>query len=297
MQRLGAVVESGEQRRVDGLGEDVHRHVDEHRPGLAVLGEQERLLDDLGQQLRLVDAPGPLDERPIDLVLRGVGVQVDLLVRVPAVVVGGHVAGDHHHGDAIEGGVGHAGGGVGEARAEVAEHDRGPSGDTRVAIGCVGGDLFVADVDELDAAAGHGGEDGDVGVPAQAEDVADTAPFQIADELFGGGRVGALMAVLLWLVQRPHRSWADAGGRDRSTRGSSGRSSASGVIVWRSSLAWARIPARREAMNRALPRSLGKPDLVEDGGHGAVDVDRHRLADRTSQRRLERWPRPPDGRR
>ena len=34
-----------------GCGEDVHRHVDEHRAGLAVLGEEERLVDDLGEQL------------------------------------------------------------------------------------------------------------------------------------------------------------------------------------------------------------------------------------------------------
>ena len=68
-QCLGAVVETGEQRRVDRLREDVHGHVDEHRSGLAVLGEQERLLDDLGQEVCVVDAPGPLDERPIDLEL------------------------------------------------------------------------------------------------------------------------------------------------------------------------------------------------------------------------------------
>ena len=189
VQCLGAVVESCEQRWVDGLGEDIHRHVDEYRAGLSVLGEQERLLDDLGQQLGLVDAPAPLDERPIDLVLRGVGVQVDLLMRVPAVVVGGHVAGDHDHGDAIEGRIGHAGGSVGESGAEVAEYDRGTTGDARIPICCVGSYLLVADVDELDAAAGHGGEHGDVGVPAQAEHVADTALLEIPDELFGGGGV------------------------------------------------------------------------------------------------------------
>ena len=31
-----------------------------------------------------------------------------------------------------------------------------------------------------------------------------------------------------------------------------------------------------------------EPDLIEDGGHHAVDVDRHRFADRAGQRRLER---------
>ena len=117
--------------------------------------------------------------------------QVHLLVGVPAEVVRGHVAGDDHHRDAIEGGVGHAGGGVGEAGAEVAENDRGPSGDPRVAIGGVRGDLFVPHVDELDAAVGHGGEHRDVGVSAEPEDVADTAPFQVADELFGSGRMAS----------------------------------------------------------------------------------------------------------
>ena len=38
-------------------------------PGLAVLGEQERLLDDLGEEVRSVDPPGPLHERSIDLEL------------------------------------------------------------------------------------------------------------------------------------------------------------------------------------------------------------------------------------
>ncbi len=57
VQRLGAVVEAGEQGRVDRLREDVHRHVDEHRPRLPVLGEQERLLDDLGEEFCPLDPP------------------------------------------------------------------------------------------------------------------------------------------------------------------------------------------------------------------------------------------------
>ena len=191
VQRLGAVVEAGEQRRVDRLREDVHRHVDEHRAGLAVLGQQERLLDDLGEEFCLLDPPGAFDERPIDLELRRVGVQVHLLVGMTAVVVRRHVAGDDDHRDAIERGVGDAGRRVRQARTEVAENDRGPSGDTRVAVGSVRGDLLVPDVDELDAAAGHRGENGDVGVPTQAEDVSYAAPFQVADELFGSGRVGS----------------------------------------------------------------------------------------------------------
>ena len=69
VQRLGAVVETGEQRRVDGLREHVHRHIDEHRSGLAVLGEQERLLDDLGEEVCVVDTPSPFDEWSVDLEL------------------------------------------------------------------------------------------------------------------------------------------------------------------------------------------------------------------------------------
>ena len=107
--------------------------------------------------------------------------QVHLLVGVPAVVVGGHVTGDHHHGDAIEGGVRDAGGRVGEPRAQVAEHDRGPSSDPRVPIGGVGGDLFMPHVDELELAVGHGGEDRDVGVSASPK-TADTARSN-SDEL------------------------------------------------------------------------------------------------------------------
>ena len=52
VQRLGVVPQALEQRDVDLLREDVHRHVDQHRPRPAALGERERLLDDLGEQVR-----------------------------------------------------------------------------------------------------------------------------------------------------------------------------------------------------------------------------------------------------
>jgi hypothetical protein len=188
-QRLGVVIEPVEQRRVERLREDVHGNVDEDRAGLAALGQEERPLHDLGEQLGLVDPPGALHERAVDLVLRPVGVQVHLLVRVAAEVVRRHVAGDDHHGDAVERGVGDAGRGVGEPRAEVAEDDARPPGDPGIAVGRVGGDLLVADVDELDRAGGHGGQNGDVGVPAQPEDVSHPPPFQVGDELFGGRRM------------------------------------------------------------------------------------------------------------
>ena len=192
VQRLDAVLEAGEQRWIDRLREDVHRHIDEDRPGLAVLGEEERLVDDLGEQLGLVDPPGPLDERPVDLELGAVGVEVDLLVGMSAEVVRRNVAGDDDHRDAVEGGVGDAGRGVREPGTEVAEDHRRSAGDSGVAVGGVGGDLFVTHVDELDRAVGHRRENGDVGVPAQPEDVADATPFEMADELLGNGRMGLI---------------------------------------------------------------------------------------------------------
>ena len=92
-----------EQGDVDLGREDVHRHVHENGSGTAALGEGERLVEHLGNEVGLVDAPRALDERPVDLLLGGVGVQVDLLVRVLAEVVGGHVAGDHHHRESSRG--------------------------------------------------------------------------------------------------------------------------------------------------------------------------------------------------
>ena len=86
-------------------------------PGRPVCGQVERALDDARQIGGAIDAVDALAERPVDLELIRVLVQVHFLVRMPAVVVGRHVAGDHHHRDRVERGVGHAGRGVGQARA------------------------------------------------------------------------------------------------------------------------------------------------------------------------------------
>ena len=184
MQRLGVGEDALPQRDVDLLGEDVHRHVDQHRPRASALGENERLLDDLREQVRRIHAPRPLDEGPIDLVLRRVRVQVHLLVRMLAVVVRRHVAGDHHHRDRVERGIGHAGRRVGEPGTQVRQHDRRLVRRPRVAVRRVRGDLLVPRIDELDLLAlRQRREHGDVRVAAQAEDVLDAAGFEILHQL------------------------------------------------------------------------------------------------------------------
>ena len=185
LHRPGVEPQAVEPRDVDLAREDVHRHVDQHRPRPAALRERERLVEDLGEQVRLVDPPRALDERPVDLELRGVGVQVDLLVRMLAVEVGRHIAGDHHHRHRVECRVRDAGRGVGQAGPEVGQHHRGLPPGARVAIGHVRGDLLVADVDEPDLARGELREHCDVGVAAQAEHALDAAGLEVPHELAG----------------------------------------------------------------------------------------------------------------
>ena len=174
---LGGHLLEGVGRQV--RGEQVHRHVDQHRTRPAVDGQVERALDDARQIGGAIDPVDPLAERPVDLGLIRVLMEVELLVRMAAVVVGRHVAGDHHHRNRVERGVGHAGRGVGQARPEVAQHDSWLSGDPGVAVGRVRGDLLVAAGDEADAALAERIEHGDVGVTAQAEDDLDPDPLEV----------------------------------------------------------------------------------------------------------------------
>jgi len=184
-QRFGVLAQAVEQARFDPGREDIHRHVDEHRAGLTVFGQGERLLDDFREQLRGVHAPGTLHERPINLVLRCVRMQVHLLVRVLAVIMGRHVPGDDHHGDAVEGGVRDAGRRVGEPGAQMREQHGRLAGGTGIAVGRVGRDLLVPDVDEMDCAVRHGGQHGNVGVSAQSEDVPHAPLLQVTDQEIG----------------------------------------------------------------------------------------------------------------
>ena len=112
----------------------------------------ERALHDARQIRDAVDAVDALAERPVDLELVGILVQVHFLVRMTAVVMRRHVAGDHDHRDGIERGVGDAGRGVGQPRAEVRQQHAGLARRARVAVGGVRRDLLVTRRDEADAA-------------------------------------------------------------------------------------------------------------------------------------------------
>ena len=130
--------------------------------------------------------------------------QVDFLVRALAVVVAGHVTGNHHHRHRIERGVGDAGGRIGQSGAKVAEYNRRCLLGTGIAVCRMSRDLFVAGVDEFDGAFFQRCEHGDIGVTAQAEDVLNTAVFQVFDQLVGNQLFHCCLRwwwVASWLVK------------------------------------------------------------------------------------------------
>ena len=110
--------------------------------------------------------------------------QVDFLVRMLSVVVRRDVARNHHHGNAIQSGVGHAGGGVRESGSQMRQHDRGAASHTRIGVRRMTRDLLVPDIDEIDVAVFHRRENRDVRVPAQPEYVPNPALLEIAHQQF-----------------------------------------------------------------------------------------------------------------
>jgi hypothetical protein len=103
----------------DGSREMVHRHAQQDRAGASGRRGPEGALGEPGQVGDPVDLPGPLHERPVDGRLVAVGVQVDLLVRVPAPVVRRDVTGDRDEGHGVESSRQDAGDGVGHAGSHV----------------------------------------------------------------------------------------------------------------------------------------------------------------------------------
>ena len=151
-------------------------------PGRPVCGEMERALDDARQVPHVLDAVDALTERPVDLVLVRVLVEVDFLVRVASVEVRLHVARDHDHRDRVERRVGDAGRRVGQPRSEVRQQHAGLAGRPRVAVRRVRRDLFVPRADVADAAPAERVEHPDDGVSGQAEHDLDAEPLEIVGE-------------------------------------------------------------------------------------------------------------------
>ena len=123
---------------------DVHRDVDDHRPGTPGAGDVEGLPDDAREIGRVLDQVAVLDDR------QGDAGDVGLLERVETDEVPAHLAGDGHHRHAVHVGVGDgrdqvggAGTRGGQAHAHLA---RGPG----VAVGRMTGALLVPDQDVVD---------------------------------------------------------------------------------------------------------------------------------------------------
>ena len=104
-------------------------------------------------------------------------------MRMLAVIVRGHVAGDHDHGNRVERRVRDARRGVRESRSQMRQDHGSLSLRARVAIGHVRGDLLVSHVDELDAALLHRGENGDIGVAAQPKDIFNATILEVFHQL------------------------------------------------------------------------------------------------------------------
>ena len=72
------------------------------------------LFEDFRHQVRTIHPPCPFDEGAVYFPLGGVGVEVDLLVGMFAVVMGRDVSRDNNHRDAIQRGVGNTCGAIRE---------------------------------------------------------------------------------------------------------------------------------------------------------------------------------------
>ena len=139
----------------------------------------ERPLHHARQIADAIDTVDALAERPVNLELIGVLVEVHFLVRVAAVIVRRHVARNHHHRDRIERCIRHAGAGVGQAGAEMRQENPRLARRPRVAVGRVRRDLFVPRRHESNPAFPERVEQGNDRVTAQTEDDLDAKALEI----------------------------------------------------------------------------------------------------------------------
>ena len=161
---------SGDDLRIEGLGQDVHGQRDQNRAGPAGDRDVPRPRQDARHLVCPADPPGALDEGLVHRDLVRVATQVELLVRAATLEVGRDVAGQDEHRDRVERGGRHARGGVRHPRADMEDHDAGPSRGAGIAVRGVRRDLLVPRGDEAWASVAlEGREEGDVGVAAESE--------------------------------------------------------------------------------------------------------------------------------
>ena len=166
----------------------VHRDAQEDGPRTAALCRPKCALGVSRKILRTIDAPGAFAERPIELPLIPVDLQVQLLVRPSTAVVRRHIPGNDNERDGIERGCRRAGDRIHHPRPGMREHDTGLAGHTCVAVRHVRRSLLVARGDEVDPAPRQSVEDRYVRVAAQPEHDLDAVALQLLDENFGSGR-------------------------------------------------------------------------------------------------------------
>ncbi len=134
-----------------GLGLDVHRQVQQDRPGPA---GQHRVPGPMEDERQVVDArrlPPFLDDRLEDSRVVGVMAAVEFLEDAVAAHVGVRRAGDERNGSRIDIGRAHADKGVHRTRADAREGQHRPAARAEVAVRKMDGRLFVHHLDRPDA--------------------------------------------------------------------------------------------------------------------------------------------------
>ena len=151
--------------------------IDHDRAGAARRGDAEGFLD------RRAKAFGVLHEVVVLGAVAGQPHGVRFLKGVRADERGGHLPGDHHHGNRIHIGIGDAGDRIGRPRAAGHEHHAGLAGRAGIAFGGMGRPRFVAHQDMADILVGK-----ELIIDRQhraagiAEDEFDTLPFEAFDQ-------------------------------------------------------------------------------------------------------------------
>ena len=182
-----------------GAGRELHvlGNVDEHRAGPAVRGDVERLVQDAGEIVDVLDQPVVLGRRPRD------ADGVAFLEGVVADEMGRHLPGEADDRDRVHQRVGQRRHHVGGARAGGDQRDADAAGRAGIAFGRMAGALLVTDEDMLDIVLLDDlvidRQDRAAGI---AEDVLDALVLQRPDDHF---RAGHFDAVRLLFHRSPHR--------------------------------------------------------------------------------------------